>query len=241
MSGRGALCLLLALLGAQGVAGGCALPPTRDGGLPRIVGFPEDLALAHPEHCVGRIRFWLPQDALDLAYRALDRCRMSLKDPLTPTWSVFEIILVHFIQTHDTPEAREIDRHRQIVARDGYWCRVTGCMSREHLEAHHLVFRAHCGCECPWNKSGLCFFHHRPGVHLGYIKVGGFAPDHLVFMLGIHPKTGRPFACYLNERQISVEEATRLMDEWRRSLRERTLPMAPAAWEETLPMALSAN
>jgi hypothetical protein len=219
---------------------GCALPPVGRG-VPRIVGFPEDLALAPPEHCVARIRFWLPQDALDLAYRALDRCRLSLKNPLTPTWSVFEIILVHFIQTHDSPEAREIELRHMIVARDGYWCRVTGCTSREHLEDHHLVFRSDCGPECPWNRSGTCFVHHRHGVHLGILKIGGFAPDDLVFLLGIHPKTGKPFACYRNERRVSAEEAALYLAEWRRSLRERTRHMALSAWEETLPMALSAN
>ena len=220
---------------------GCALPPVGLGLPPRIVGFPEDLALAPPDDCVARIRFWLPQDALDLAYRALDRCRLSLKNPLTPTWSIFEIILVHFIQTHDTPEAREIERRHQIVARDGYWCRVTGCTSREHLEDHHLVFRSDCGPDCPWNRSGTCFVHHRHGVHLGILKIGGFAPDQLVFLLGIHPKTGKPFACYRNERRVSAEEAAEYLAEWRRSVRERTQHMAPSAWEETLPMALSAN
>jgi hypothetical protein len=59
--------------------------------------------------------------------------------------------------------------------------------------------------------------------------MGGFAPDDLVFMLGIHPETGQPFACYHNERRISAEEASRFLDDWRRSLREGTLPMALSA------------
>jgi hypothetical protein len=72
------------------------------------------------------------------------------------------------------------------------------------------------------------------------LKIGGFAPDDLVFLLGIHPKTGKPFACYRNERRVSAAEAALYMAQWRRSLREGTAPMALSAPEETLPMALSA-
>ena len=208
---------------------GCALPPKVDGGPPRIVGFPEDLALAPPEHCVARIRFWLPQDVLDLTHRALDRCRLSLQDPLTPTWSVFEIILVHFILTHDTPEARELERRHEIIARDGYRCLIPGCMCRDQLEDHHLKHRGQGGCNCKWNRGSLCFCHHRYGIHLGFMRMGGFAPDDLVYMLGIHPETGRPFACYRNERRISTEEAAEFLDEWRHSLREERVPMALSA------------
>jgi len=59
--------------------------------------------------------------------------------------------------------------------------------------------------------------------------MGGFAPDDLVYMLGIHPETGRPFACYRNERRISAEEAAEFLDEWRHSLREERVPMALSA------------
>ncbi|HWP32956.1 MAG TPA: hypothetical protein VNL97_04335, partial [Solirubrobacterales bacterium] len=208
---------------------GCALPPVTNRGLPRIVGISEDLALTPPEHCVARIRFWLPQDALDLAQRALHRCRISLKDPLTPSWSVFEIILVHFIQTHETPQSRKFDREHAIIARDGYWCLSPGCMCRSMLEDHHMVLRSDCGSNMEWNRGTLCFGQHRRGVHRGAMRMFGFAPDHLVFMLGIHPKTGKPFVCYRNERRISTEEAYRYLDEWRQALREGAVPMALSA------------
>ena len=42
--------------------------------------------------------------------------------------------------------------------------------------------------------------------------MGGFAPDWLVFRLGINPKTGRALICFRNERRITEEEANRDLD-----------------------------
>ena len=101
--------------------------------------------------------------------------------------------------------------------------------SRDKLEDHHLWYLSHGGCDCGWNRGSQCFCHHRYGIHLGAMKMGGFAPDDLVFMLGINPETGQPFVCYHNERRISAGEATRLLDKWRQSLREGTAPVALSA------------
>ena len=99
---------------------GYSLPPARDGDLPTISGVPPELVFTAPEREVARIRFWLPQDALTLAQRALDHARRTAKDPLQPTWFYFEQILVHFIRTIDNPVARAANRRHPIIMRDGF-------------------------------------------------------------------------------------------------------------------------
>jgi hypothetical protein len=197
------------------VPAGCALPPA-PGGLPRIAGFPRDLLLAEAEFCVAQIRFWMPSDALELAHLALDRCRFSMPDPCLRLWTYFEVILVHFIRTHDNPEARKIERRHQIIARDHFRCMVSGCMSRRNLNSHHLEYQGRQGTDHDWNQAGACFGHHVPGEHAGVIEIGGFAPDRLVFRLGIHPKTGQALVCYRNERRVSPEVAAEDLARWRR-------------------------
>ncbi len=124
---------------------GYSLPPARDGDLPTISGVPPELVFTAPEREVARIRFWLPQDALTLAQRALDHARRNAKDPLQPTWVYLELILVHFIRTIDNPVARAANRRHPIIMRDGFRCIVPGCMCRGHLDSHHFKPRGECG------------------------------------------------------------------------------------------------
>jgi hypothetical protein len=51
--------------------------------------------------------------------------------------------------------------------------------------------------------------------------MGGFAPDRLVFRLGINPKTGQALACYRNERRVSEAVAKADLARWRRFWRDR--------------------
>jgi hypothetical protein len=194
---------------------GCALPPKVDGELPRIVGLPDDLELAEAERCVARIRFWLPSDALALAHRALDRCRSSMPNRLLLTWAYFEVILVHFIHTHDTEEARRLARRHRIIARDDYRCLFPGCTSCTNFDSHHIRHRSQGGTNHDSNQVSGCGSHHRRGVHTGVIEMGGFAPDRLIFRMGINPKTGRALVCYRNERRVTEEVAAAELARWR--------------------------
>ncbi len=203
----------------QPVPLGYALPPSAPGALPSISGIPSDIALAPPELCLARIRFWLPTDALDLAHRALRHCRGSVRDPLGHTWVYFEIILVHFIRSLDTPQARAVARRHRIVARDQFRCRTPGCTSRANLQEHHLEPRAQGGSDDPSNQTALCAGHHLGGQHAGVIAMGGWAPDKLTTKLGINPRTQRALACYQNERRVSAEMADAALAAWRTSLR----------------------
>ena len=199
---------------------GYSMPPARDGDLPTISGVPPELVFTAPEREVARIRFWLPQDALILAQRALDHARRTAKDPLQPTWFYFEQILVHFIRTIDNPVARAANRRHPIIMRDEFWCIFPGCMCRGNLDSHHFKPRGECGPNTNWNQGGGCHWDHDLGVHKGRIVMGGWAPDYAIWKLGIHPKTGRAFICYINQREVSEEVADRELTKWRTWLRE---------------------
>jgi hypothetical protein len=194
---------------------GYALPPAAPGALPSISGFPSNLTVADPELCIARIRFWLPADALELAYRALRRCRLLVPNPLHRTWVYFQIILVHFIYALDTPAARDTQRRHAIIARDRFRCSCPGCTSRASLHDHHLQLKARGVCNESWNRTTLCAGHHQPGVHRGVVVIGGWAPHHLYTRLGIDPRTGRALASYHNERRVTDHTATARLLAWR--------------------------
>jgi hypothetical protein len=89
----------------------------------------------------------------------------------------------HFIVTwkevlkeRSTPARRSRDRDRG-------WCTVPGC-SRAAANAHHIRFRSHGGGRDEPNLTSLCLAHHLHGVHKGYVRVRGRAPDALCWELG---------------------------------------------------------
>jgi hypothetical protein len=196
----------------------------------------DDLAFSESERCVACIRFWLPHDAAELAHRALLRCRRLARDPLRPTWVYFEIILAHFIRSVDTPEARRVNRRHKIISRDQFWCRCPGCTSRANLHEHHIKPRAQGGSNDAWNLTTLCAGHHVHGLHAGVLVMGGWAPEKLATKLGIHPRTGRPLASYLNERRVRAEAAEGEIAAWRAWWRDRQA--APLSQAGPLPPAV---
>jgi hypothetical protein len=125
------------------------------------------------------------------------------------------LILVHFIHSQDTPLARQIQRRHKTIARDNFRCTCPVCTSRAGLNEHHLELKAQGVCNEPWNVATLCAGHHQPGVHGGVVEMGGWAPDRLAFRIGIDPRTGRAFACYVNGRRVSEEVAREALREWR--------------------------
>ncbi len=194
---------------------GWPLPPLSPRQPPRIRGL--DLALAEfPDHPVARIRFWAPPDVLALFRRALRRCRAIFSATLPPTQpdaAPLEILLAHFLLDHDSPAARRHQRTHPILRRDRHRCAVPGCSSRDHLEVHHLWFRARGGTHHPWNLITLCRAHHAL-LHQGKIHIGGWAPWALIFRLGIHPTTGRALTSYANGRRVPDRQARRTLERW---------------------------
>jgi hypothetical protein len=82
------------------------------------------------------------------------------------------------------PRARKPD---PVIERDGYRCAVPGCTSRRNLQDHHVRFRSAGGSDAPENRIALCAFHHQRGVHAGWLRIQGRAPDGLLFELGLRP------------------------------------------------------
>ncbi len=71
---------------------------------------------------------------------------------------------------------------RASLARDRGYCQMPGC-SRAAAHAHHVVYRSRGGADDVENLVSLCSAHHLHGVHAGFIRVSGLAPDGLAWEL----------------------------------------------------------
>jgi hypothetical protein len=89
----------------------------------------------------------------------------------------------HFVGAWDGILERRNTPQRRAIERDGGFCQVPGC-SRAAVHAHHVVWRSRGGTDDPENLVSLCAAHHLHGIHAGYIRVSGRAPDALVWELG---------------------------------------------------------
>jgi hypothetical protein len=90
----------------------------------------------------------------------------------------------HFIETWKPLLAGRKPRWAKVLERDKGFCKVPGC-SRKATQVHHILHRSLGGGDEPWNLVSLCAPHHLHGVHRGWIRVSGRAPDALVWELGI--------------------------------------------------------
>ena len=45
--------------------------------------------------------------------------------------------------------------------------------------------RCACGPDVAWNRTTLCAYHHHRGVHAGSLAIRGWAPDGLIYTLGV--------------------------------------------------------
>jgi len=92
------------------------------------------------------------------------------------------LIAQHFIETYESLPAERSAPQRRAIERDRH-CQVPGC-SRPAGHAHHIIPRSQGGPDEDWNLVGLCPAHHLHGVHRGWVRVRGRAPDALVWELG---------------------------------------------------------
>ena len=72
---------------------------------------------------------------------------------------------------------------QRVRERDLGHCQVPGC-SRRAAHAHHVDPRSHLGPNADHNLVGICPVHHLVGIHKGYVRVAGTAPNGLVWELG---------------------------------------------------------
>ncbi len=92
-------------------------------------------------------------------------------------------VAAHFIETWEGAVPKRRSRSNRALSRDGGFCQVPGC-SCAAAHAHHIDFRSAGGSDEEWNRTPMCIPHHLRGVHAGYIRVSGRAPDALTWELG---------------------------------------------------------
>jgi HNH endonuclease len=80
---------------------------------------------------------------------------------------------------------------RLVERRDHGRCRVDGCRSAKHLEAHHIVPRSEGGTHDPSLIALLCDAHHTQ-VHRGVLTVTGNANERLEFRRADGTHVGEP-------------------------------------------------
>lgn len=93
----------------------------------------------------------------------------------------------HFLETWEATVPPRRTRHQKVIDRDGGWCRMPGC-SRPAVHAHHVVHRSAGGRDDDANLASMCAAHHLHGVHLGWIRVSGTAPDGLFWQMAAPPR-----------------------------------------------------
>jgi hypothetical protein len=96
----------------------------------------------------------------------------------------------HFLRAWESLRERRTTPQRRAIERDGGLCQVPGC-SRAAVHAHHVTWRSRGGGDEEENLVSLCAGHHLHGVHRGWVRVSGQAPDALEWELGEEPRRGR--------------------------------------------------
>jgi hypothetical protein len=89
----------------------------------------------------------------------------------------------HFLETWRAHVKKARTTSQKVRERDLGRCQVPGC-SRRACHSHHVDFRSRGGGDELWNQVALCAMHHLIGIHRGYIRVRGRAPDALVWEVG---------------------------------------------------------
>ncbi len=98
---------------------------------------------------------------------------------------------------------RSRGRKYLVFERDGWRCTVPGCTSQRNLQSHHIQFRSAGGSDALENQTTLCAFHHLRGVHAGFVRIRGQAPQGLTFELGT--RAGKPpLVHYLSGDKLAV-------------------------------------
>jgi hypothetical protein len=118
-----------------------------------------------------------------LLLRAAFRAVRAVEGRLLDDGSCLVRVARHFLDTWRAHAKRARTLSQRIRERDLGRCCVPGC-SRRAVHAHHVRPRSRGGGDERWNLAALCACHHLRGIHGGYIRVRGRAPDRLVWEVG---------------------------------------------------------
>lgn len=151
-----------------------------------------------------RIVFHAPADVARLWHSAIEACRAAAGTHLRD-WECLLIFIQEMRDTWENPDDPGWRQRYRILERDGWRCKVPGCTSRSHLNAHHIIFRSHQGDNDEGNLVALCVGHHQAGLHQMRIRCSGRAPEALWWELGVRPD-GPPLARYFGDRVAGAAE-----------------------------------
>jgi hypothetical protein len=130
----------------------------------------------------GLLPLALPQEVSEVFHEAC-RAVAAAEGRVVFNAEALVIMARHFIEVwKDLPKERKT-WSRRVRERDGGWCTVPGC-SRPAAHAHHIELRSHGGGDEDENGGSTCLAHHLQGIHKGYVRLRGRAPDRLVWELG---------------------------------------------------------
>jgi hypothetical protein len=130
----------------------------------------------------GEVSIRVPRHVSFLLGEAFWAARRAAGEPLTTDECLFWVA-DHFITTWEGAPEVKVAPERWVLERDQGYCQVPGC-SRAAQHLHHVVWRSRGGGDEPENLVGLCVAHHLQGVHRGWVRVWGRAPDELTWELG---------------------------------------------------------
>ncbi len=116
---------------------------------------------------------------LQAAFRAV----RAAEGAVLPDGRCLVLVARHFADTWRDHVKKPRTLSQKVRERDLGRCQVPMC-SRRAVHAHHVDFRSHGGPDTKENQVGVCACHHLRGIHGGYIRVRGRAPDQLVWELG---------------------------------------------------------
>ena len=133
----------------------------------------------------GELDMRAPKRIVALLALALRAAREAAGHWLSPG-ECLERVAEHFVVTWEKALAERSTPQRKVLERDGGLCQAPGC-SRAAVHAHHVRYRSRGGGNEAGNMTAVCAAHHLHGVHRGWVRVTGQAPEGLVWELGALP------------------------------------------------------
>jgi hypothetical protein len=137
----------------------------------------------------GELDLRVPAHVRILLAAAFGAARKAADRWLTPG-ECLQTIAQHFVDTWGPALRERQTLQKDVLDRDRGFCLYPKC-SRPAAHAHHVQYRSRGGSDDLPNLSSLCAVHHLQGVHGGWIRVTGKAPDRLRWEIVTAPP-GRP-------------------------------------------------
>ncbi len=131
----------------------------------------------------GDVLLRVPEGVRHLVATAVQAARERSEGHVT-SGEALAAIAEHFIATWKGQVRKPPPRRRRVLGRKAGRCQVPGC-SRSATHEHHVVYRSRGGSDDESNRAAVCAAHHLHGIHMGYVRVTGQAPDGLRWELGV--------------------------------------------------------